>query len=237
MKNANKKMPRLDDRLAAAADMVRGDVAADVGTDHGYLAAYLILSGKCRGVIASDINPMPLEKCRATAALYGVEERVAVFLADGLCGLPLREKGVTDIVICGMGGELIAQIIEDCDYTRGGVRLILGAMSSVEELRDYLARRGFAVTEQRTAAAAGKLYQLIAAEYTGEPYALTQAERCVGAVDESRKSDPLLAELIRRQLEKAIIRRDGKRRGGYDTFAEDELVRSFEELLADIQSS
>lgn len=225
-------MPRLDARLAAAADMVRGKVAADVGTDHGYLAAYLILSGKCDRVIASDVNPMPLEKCRSTAQLYGVETEIDVCLADGLDGLPLEEKGITDIIICGMGGELIARIIEDSDYTRReGVRLILGAMSSVEELRDYLAQRGFAVRDQRTAAAAGKLYQLIAAEYTGETYTLTLAERCIGTVDENRKNDPLLANIIRRQLEKAITKQEGKRRGGCDTSEEDELVRELRAML------
>lgn len=232
MKNTDKKIPRLDARLAAAADMVRGKVAVDVGTDHGYLAAYLVLSGKCHRVIASDVNSMPLEKCRATAELYRVQDKIDVCLADGLRGLPLEENGVTDIIICGMGGELIARIIEDSDYARrGDVRLILGAMSSVEELRDYLARRGFAVREQRTASASGKLYQLIAAEYTGEEYTLTPAGRCVGNIDENRKSDPLLADLIRRQIEKASAKLEGKRRGGCDTWSEEELVRSLIALL------
>lgn len=232
MNNIN-KLPHLDNRLSAAADMVHGKVAADVGTDHGYLAAYLVISGKCDLVIASDVNSMPLEKCRATAKLYGVEGKIDVCLADGLKGLPLDVKGVTDIIICGMGGELIAKIIEHSDYTRRtGVRLILGAMSSVEELRDYLAHRGFAVREQRTTQAAGKLYQLIAAEYTGEPYTLTPSERCVGAVDGIRKrNDPLLEELILQQIKKIRVKLEGKRRGECDTSEEEELIRSLMALF------
>ena len=52
----------LDKRLSMCAEMVSGKgVVCDVGTDHAYLAAYLIQSGKCSRVIASDINDCPLK--------------------------------------------------------------------------------------------------------------------------------------------------------------------------------
>jgi tRNA (adenine22-N1)-methyltransferase len=232
MKNTDKKIPRLDARLAAAAEMVRGDVAADIGTDHGYLASYLILSGKCSRVIASDVNPMPLEKCRATAEALGASDSIDIFLADGLDGLPLEEKGVTDIIICGMGGELISRIIDRSDYTRrSGVNLVLGAMSSIGELRDYLCEHGFAVTAQRTVMASGKLYQLISAEYTGEAYTITSVERCIGTAYEKEKNNPLFAAIAKRELEKAESRLAGKRLGGRDAAEDEELARSLHELL------
>ena len=58
----------LDNRLKICSDFVSGKgVACDVGTDHAYLAADLILSGKCKKVIASDINQGPLEAAEKTA--------------------------------------------------------------------------------------------------------------------------------------------------------------------------
>ena len=50
----------LDKRLSACMSLVSGDVACDVGTDHGYLPAELLTSGKCRFCYACDINENPL---------------------------------------------------------------------------------------------------------------------------------------------------------------------------------
>ena len=58
-------LPWTDDRLRLAASFVRrGSVPCDVGTDHGYLPIYLILTGICPRAVVSDVNPMPLANAR-----------------------------------------------------------------------------------------------------------------------------------------------------------------------------
>ena len=130
-------IPILDSRLSLAASFVReGSVVADIGTDHAYIPIYLLLTNKSKSTIAADINEGPLERARINADRYGIRDGITFCLADGLSTLPLEEMGVTDIVICGMGGELIASIIDASEYAKkSGVRFILQPMSHAEKLR------------------------------------------------------------------------------------------------------
>lgn len=125
----------LDKRLELCAEFVSGTgTVCDVGTDHGYLAVELIKSGKCSKVIASDINPKPLESARKTVEKYGVSDKVELVLSDGLENINL--DGVTDIVIAGMGGETIVHVLESADFV--DIRLILQPMTKPEILRRFL---------------------------------------------------------------------------------------------------
>ncbi|HOH87118.1 class I SAM-dependent methyltransferase, partial [Ruminococcus sp.] len=100
----------LDNRLKKIAELVSGNgIAVDVGTDHAYLAAELINSGKCSRVIASDVKEGPLDSARNTVDKYGIQDKVELVLSDGLENVSL--DGVSDVVIAGMGGETIADII------------------------------------------------------------------------------------------------------------------------------
>ena len=77
-------MEKLDPRLALIYRMVPPcRLAADVGTDHGYLICALVESGKARRGIAADIAPLPLEKARREAErrILGIN-RAAVYSAD-----------------------------------------------------------------------------------------------------------------------------------------------------------
>ena len=132
----------LDNRLQRIAELVSGKgIAADVGTDHAYLAAELINSGKCSKVIASDVKEGPLEAARNTVEKYGIQDKVEMILSDGLENVPL--EGVSDVIIAGMGGETIAEIIGAAD-TRAeentDLRWILQPMTKPEILRRKLYR-------------------------------------------------------------------------------------------------
>ena len=123
---------KTDERLSLAMQFVReGSVVADIGTDHGYIPVALLTGGVCPFAYASDVNAMPLDKARANAEKYGVSDRVSLHLSDGLRFIDedktLPEHPVDDIVICGMGGELIAEIVSRSAYAKkSGVRLIIG---------------------------------------------------------------------------------------------------------------
>ena len=154
-------------RLLSAAKFVRqGAVFADIGTDHAYLPVFLLRAGVIKHAVCSDINEGPLENARKTALSWGVSDRISFSLSDGADGL---RDDVSDVAICGMGGELIAKIIDEAPSLRTkGVRLILQPMTKQEHLREYLDRNGFSVVGERYCTEAGKSYLVLAAEYTGK---------------------------------------------------------------------
>ncbi len=160
--------PRLDARLLTAARLVRpGSPAADVGCDHGRLAAWLACTGRCPRVVAGDLRPAPLATARQTCRAYGCEDRVDCRLAAGLEGVLPGE--VRDIVVAGLSAETTIGIFEAAPWVFApGIRLILVPATRHETLRRWLAGRGFALTEDIPVECAGRWYAVMAADYTGE---------------------------------------------------------------------
>lgn len=147
----------LDERLAAAAQLVRpGSRVADVGTDHGYLIAQLLLDRKAVFGYACDIHPKPLEKAAETLKQYGLQDCSALFLGDGLQGL-LAEQ-VDDVVIAGMGGDMILHILDTADWKNSSQRFVLQPMTKVHELRAGLYQRGYEILQERASIVKGFAY-------------------------------------------------------------------------------
>lgn len=155
-------MISLDSRLKAAADLCRrGVTVCDVGTDHALLACYLAQTG-AKSVIASDVREGPLEAARRTIMQQGVDN-VAAVLSDGLDKIDYAD----DVVIAGMGGELIARIIAGCRFLSEDTRFILQPMTKADTLRRELCRSGFEIIEERTAKEGVRRYTVMLVKYTG----------------------------------------------------------------------
>ena len=155
----------LDNRLALCADFVRdGAKVADIGTDHAYLPVWLCRIGRCDTAIAADINPLPLERGIETINNSGLNNRIEARLSNGLKKISGEEAD--DIVIAGMGGELISQIIENWEYSKDRSKhFILQPMTKSEELMRWLFANGFSVIKRDCCTAANKCYTVILAEY------------------------------------------------------------------------
>ena len=214
----------LTPRLAAAAELIReGGVLCDVGTDHAYLPIALLLSGKISAALATDVRQGPLAHAEADVAEYGLCGAVHCVLADGLSGVPLAEAGVTDIAICGMGGELIARILSESAYVRRpGVRLILQPMTAAEDLRAYLFENGFDILTERIIAERDKLYQCFSAVYDGVRRTAAPAELLLG---QKNREDSLFPALLTKYIRKTEREYAGKRRGGADAEETRRLLR------------
>ncbi|HIX34719.1 MAG TPA: class I SAM-dependent methyltransferase [Candidatus Gemmiger avium] len=168
MATTDRPAPHLDARLLTAAHLVRpGSVAADVGCDHGRLAAWLACTGRCPRVMASDLRPAPLATARETCRAFACEDRVDCRLAAGLEGL---EPGqVQDIVVAGLSAETMIEVFEAAPWVFApGMRLVLVPATRHEVLRRWLARRGFALAADIPVQCAGRWYAVIAADYTGK---------------------------------------------------------------------
>ena len=158
----------IDARLRAAADLVlealegvEKPVVADVGCDHGYLTAYLLRQRMDLRVIASDISAASLRKAELLLdpGIYG--DRVRFCVADGLDAL--AGERVDAIVMAGMGGRLILQMLQAGREQIGEAALILQANTDIPLLRATLPELGFRILAERYAEAAGRQYALLLA--------------------------------------------------------------------------
>ncbi len=225
-----------DARLRLAASFVReGAVFADIGTDHAYLPIYLLERGRIPRAIAADIGEGPLARARAHLAAVGMSDRVRTVLTDGLRGLD--REGLTDIAICGMGGELIAAIIEEASFLRDpAIQLILQPMSRAAVLRRYLAENGFAIREERLARAAGRVYACLSVFYDGRRRTLSDAYAEVGEPTLSTEEDRrLFGELIDRRLLSFDAKQRALSGGGHTDFPEKELVEELRKIREEIR--
>ena len=227
----------LNARLLCAAELVRQDATfADIGTDHAYLPLFLLDSGRISFAYCSDINEGPLASARRNAEERGMSDKISFILTDGAAAL--SEKGISDYAICGMGGELIAKIIEDAPHLkREGIRLILQPMTKQEHLRRYLASVGFSVLDERYSFDSGKYYLTLLAEYTGVCRELSDSEAELGMDlphDVDRVEYMGFLEGKRRAAKKAFL---GKSAGGYETADDEMLLGMIEERIAGASSA
>lgn len=138
----------LTPRLQAVANWVpQGSRLCDVGTDHAYLPAHLLLEGRIPSAIASDIRPGPLERAARTRAKYGLEDRLDLRLCPGLEAILPHE--VETVSICGMGGEMICGILEKAPWTKTDTVLLLQPMRSQGELRRWLFEHGYCIEREQ----------------------------------------------------------------------------------------
>lgn len=189
-------MKRLSPRLKEAAALVRKvDTIADVGTDHAYLPIYLIGHGICRRVIASDLRKDPLENARANVEAAGFGEQIELRLSDGLTNY--RADEAQDIVIAGMGGILIAEILDKTPWLkRGDKHLVLQPMTHAEVLRAYLMANGYRILRESVCEDDGKLYCFMSCAHTDEPQKFDVFYEYYGELPNS--SDRLAAVYLRR---------------------------------------
>lgn len=161
-------MINLGPRLLCAASFVRCRTKiTDIGTDHAYLPAYLIENGIADSVLACDIGVMPLKNAENTVKSRGLSDKISLRISDGLKEVAPDEAD--EIIICGMGGTLMAEILSFAPWIkRDGMHLILQPMTHSEDVRKYLLENGFSVTEERFVVDAGKVYCCISADFDGE---------------------------------------------------------------------
>ncbi len=180
-------MIRLSARLRAIFDLVpEGAAVCDVGTDHGYLPAALASSGRACRVIATDIREKPLQNARENLEQFSVTN-VELRLCDGLSAVTADE--VDTVVIAGMGGDVIAGILERAEWLRNSAKtILLQPMTSAEVLRVYLSENGFVIACEPTLEENGKVYSIMKVEYTGKPYNLTTAQEFAGDISAATAS-------------------------------------------------
>ena len=152
-------------RLSIVASFVpQGAVLLDVGSDHAYLPIELVESGKIERAIAGEVVVGPYQSAVKNVETHGLVDKIQVRLANGLAAFEETDQ-VSTITIAGMGGRLIATILEEgLDKLSSVNRLILQPNNREDELRDWLQAHGFQIVAESILEEAGKYYEIIVVE-------------------------------------------------------------------------
>lgn len=144
--------------------MDKCDVIMDVGTDHGYIAIELIKRNLADKVIASDINKDPLNKAKLNVSLEGLSNKIELRLGGGLT--PVKENEVNGVLIAGMGGNLIRDILEnDIKKVKNMDYLVLQPAQNPEVLREYLYISDYEIIDEDVCFDEGKYYEVFKVKY------------------------------------------------------------------------
>ena len=192
---------RLSDRLETIlACCGTGECLADVGTDHAQVPVELVERGHFRRAIAMDLREGPLQRAEQTVLRRNLQDKVRLRLADGLAGLSPGEADV--IVIAGMGGPLMARILEDGKEAAAAARrLVLSPQSELPDFRRFLHVQKYRIEEECLLEDEGKRYSVMIAS-PGEEDPWASEEYFFGKQPIVRK-DPLLLDWLKRDLEAA----------------------------------
>jgi Predicted SAM-dependent methyltransferase len=168
----------LSRRLQAIADLAPpGARVADIGSDHALLPAWLVSSGKSPCAIAGEVRDGPLKASAARVEADGLADLVAVRKGDGLAVVAPGE--VDCVVIAGMGGALIASILEagEAAGKLEGVRtLVLQPNVGEDIVRRWLLEKGWYLASERIVEEDGRWYEIL------EARRVPDAERLNGAL-------------------------------------------------------
>lgn len=219
-------------RLPTAASFIRrGAYFADIGTDHALLPIYAVKSGTAVHAIASDVNEAPLLRAKENIRRCGLEKKIDCMLTSGFDGM--GSLPITDAAICGMGGELTAEIINGAPFIRRiGFRLIIQPMTRAEAAREALGAAGFCISVERTVYEDGKFYTIIAADHDGIEKTYDKFTLLFGDLSPERFcSDEERRSYIKSSIKKYERIIEGKSRSQIDVSDERSIVCRLSEML------
>ena len=191
---------KLTDRLLKIASLVtEGKRVADIGTDHGYIPVYLLNQGKVPYAILADVNKGPLENARGEVRHNKLLDKVDLRLGSGIEVLVKGE--VDEVIIAGMGGILISELLEaKLEVAHSLDKLILQPMQAQNELRKYLLNNGFEILDEVLVKEDFRIYEIIIAKYTGKNTVVSDEIYYEVGTKLIENKDPLLNEFIDKKI-------------------------------------
>lgn len=141
----------LSKRLLKVAELVKpNEVVLDIGSDHAYLPIHLVEEQVVPTAIAGEVVQLPYENAIEQVTLHGLTDKISTRLGNGFDVLADGEE-IGTAVICGMGGALIADIIEEGMHNHKigeNTRLILQPNNNHAALRKLLMEQQFEIEEE-----------------------------------------------------------------------------------------
>ena len=178
-------------RLNRLKEYIRPDsYLLDIGTDHGILPVSVYEENITNKILATDISDKSLKKLRDK--IKEKELNIETIVTDGLNNIELTN--ITDIVISGMGGILIKEILEKRIDELKDKRLILSHQSGLYDLRKFLIENGFSIIIEDMVYEDGKYYNILICEVLKEEK-YSDFEYIFGKLSNQKSKDVYLDKL------------------------------------------
>ena len=170
---------------------------ADVGCDHGYCSEYMLKNGLCDFAYLSDISKGSLQKAETLLKRYIDDGKAKAVLGNGFFGVP---KDTEEVLIAGMGGEEIIEILSNAKYGFIPEKFVFQPMLNPEKLRAFLLEQGGYIERDFTFSADGKFYDLIVGRkrHKEEKQTYSAWEIEFGRDNLSERGEDFLARIRRR---------------------------------------
>lgn len=133
-------------------------VIADIGCDHGYVTAELVLENKANMVIATDKSASCLNKAISLADSINITQFISFREGSGFDPITKYDK-IDCAVIAGMGGSEIIDILQK--KPKKLYDFVLQPMKDVQELRYYLVQNKFKIVVDIMVKENDKFYNII----------------------------------------------------------------------------
>lgn len=152
-------MAYLSNRLQAIHDMLPKGVIADIGSDHGKLMIALFKSGKLVKGYAVENKKGPYQRLVKALEKEELIDKIIPLFSDGLDDIPPEVK---HIVLAGMGGDLIIDILKKHPEKLKLIStIVVDAHGAVAKVREEISQMGFAIAEEKMIKEDDKFYEII----------------------------------------------------------------------------
>lgn len=147
-------------RLKAIAEEIPvSRCVADIGTDHGYIPVFLVQQGVTQRAVAADISRGSLRKAESLVRQHRLESVIEIRLGGGLTVLSPREADT--ILLAGMGGLLIRDILAERPDVARSSRLVLQPMAAQDVLRKWLSEHEYRIEHENLVREAHRFYEIM----------------------------------------------------------------------------
>ena len=148
-------MLKINKRLQSLSAFINfSDTVLDIGCDHCLLGIYLVLNKNVK-VIGSDINENPLKLAKENLKKYHLSRKIELRLGDGLETI---SDDINTIVISGMGGINIVNILQDIKNYPNIKKLVISPNNDFTLTREEISKLGFTITKEEIILESGKFY-------------------------------------------------------------------------------
>ncbi|NRG67946.1 tRNA (adenine-N(1))-methyltransferase [Streptococcus suis] len=156
---------KLSRRLEAVASYVpQGARLADVGSDHAYLPLFLVEQGRIDFAVAGEVVQGPYQSALQNVEQADQSDKISVRLANGLAAVEQADH-ITTVTIAGMGGRLIAEILEaGKDKLVSVERLVLQPNNREDDVRRWIVAHDFQLVAEKILEENDKIYEILVAE-------------------------------------------------------------------------